>query len=402
MPTPARITDRPRHTAYDVVIVGGAIVGSSVAWWLSRDPDFAGRILVIERDPTYEHASTTGTASCIRHQYSNPVNVRIGMFGTEFIRNFRSYAGEDAPQIRLIEHGYIYLSDGRHDATHRENRAAQAALGAATRILTPEEIRAEFPFYNLDGISLGSWNPAGEGWFDGATMFETFRAQARARGVEYVTNEAVAMTVASRKVAGVTLKTGETIACGHVVNASGPRAALTARMAGLDLPVEPRKRCLFVFDAQTPLEKTLPLTITPEGVHVRSERQYYLCGTVPQDDRAVAYDDFECMYDEFEEGCWPVLARWIPAFEAIKLIRGWACHYAYNTLDQNAIIGPHPEVANFLFCNGFSGHGLQQSPAMGRGVAELILHGGYRTLDMRELGYERVVAGRPFLEKAVI
>ena len=402
MPTPARITDRPRHAAYDIVIVGGAIVGSSVAWWLSRDPDFAGRILVIERDPTYEHASTTGTASCIRHQYSNPVNVRIGMFGSEFIKNFRAYAGEDAPQIRLIEHGYIYLSDGRHDATHRENRATQAALGAATRILTPEEIRAEFPFYNLDGITLGSWNPVGEGWFDGATMFETFRAQARARGVEYVTNEAVAMTVASGKVAGVTLKTGETVACGHVVNASGPRASLTARMAGLDLPVEPRKRCLFVFDAQTPLGKTLPLTITPEGVHVRSERQYYLCGTVPEDDRAVAYDDFECMYDEFEEGCWPVLARWIPAFEAIKLIRGWACHYAYNTLDQNAIVGPHPEVANFLFCNGFSGHGLQQSPAMGRGVAELILHGVYRTLDMRELGYERVLAGRPFLEKAVI
>ena len=399
---PAPITTTPRHGSYDVVIVGGAIIGSSAAWWLSRDPSFTGRILVIERDPTYEHASTTGTASCIRHQYSNPVNVRIGMFGTEFIKNFRDYAGQDAPAIRLIEHGYIYLSNGPYDDVHRENQALQASLGAATRILTPEEIKAEFPFYNVDGLTLVSWNPVGEGWFDGATMFETFRAQARERDVEYVTNEAVAMTVDGGRVTGVTLKSGETVACGHVVNASGPRAAATARMAGLDVPVEPRKRCLFVFDAQAPLDKTLPLTITPEGVHVRSERQYYLCGTVPGSDIARDFDDFDCVYEEFDEGCWPILARWIPAFEAIKMIRGWACHYAYNTLDQNAIIGPHPEITNFLFCNGFSGHGLQQSPAMGRGIAELILHGGYRTLDMRELGYERVVEGRPFLEKAVI
>ncbi len=126
---PAPIGDRPRHGSYDVVIVGGAMIGSSVAWWLSRDPGFDGRILVIERDPSYEHASTTGTASCIRHQYSNAVNVRIGMFGSDFIKNFRRFAGEDAPEVRLIEHGYLYLSNGAYDATHRENQATQAALG---------------------------------------------------------------------------------------------------------------------------------------------------------------------------------------------------------------------------------------------------------------------------------
>ncbi len=275
-------------------------------------------------------------------------------------------------------------------------------MGAATRILAPEEIAGIWPFYNLEGITLGSWNPVGEGWFDGATMFETFRRQARERGVEYVTNEAVGMTVAGRHVTEVSLGTGERVACGRVVNASGPRAALTARMAGLEVPVEPRKRCLFVFDAARPLETTLPLTITPEGVHVRSERQWYLCGTTPAPDSPADFNDFDCVYEEFDEGCWPILARYIPAFEAIKMVRGWACHYAMNTLDHNAIIGPHPELPNFLFCNGFSGHGLQQAPAMGRGMAELIVHGGYRTLDLSELGYERMVEGRPFLEKAVI
>lgn len=402
MASPSPITDRPQHGSYDVVIVGGAMIGSSVAWWLSRDPDFDGRILVIERDASYEHASTTGTASCIRHQFSNAVNVRIGMFGSEFIKDFRRFAGSDAPEVRLIEHGYLYLSNGSYDATHRENQATQAALGAATRILTPEEIAGIWPFYELDGITLGSWNPVGEGWFDGATMFETFRRQARERGAEYVTNEAVGMTVSGGQVTEVHLKSGERVACGRVVNASGPRAALTARMAGLEVPVEPRKRCLFVFDAQHPLEQTLPLTITPEGVHVRSERQYYLCGTTPKPDAPSDFNDFSCVYDEFDEGCWPILARYVPAFEAIKMIRGWACHYAMNILDHNAIIGPHTRVTNFLFCNGFSGHGLQQAPAMGRGMAELIVQGGYRKLDLSELGYERVVEQRPFLEKAVI
>lgn len=401
MATLKPIGTEPEHSTYDVVIVGGAIIGSSAAWWLSRDPGFTGRILVVERDPTYAHASTTGTASCIRHQYSNPVNVRIGMFGSEFIKGFRDWAGEDAPAVRLIEDGYIYLSDGTHDAVHRENQATQAALGAATRILAPEELAERWPFFNLDGITLGSWNPVGEGWFDSATMFETFRRQARERGVEYVTGEVVGITRERGRVTGVELAAGTRIGCGTLVNAAGPRAALVARMAGLDVPVEPRKRCLFVFDAQTPLDRSLPLTVTPEGIHVRSERQYYLTGTVPVPDDAAAFDDFDVAHEEFD-ALWPVLAHWIPAFEAIKVVNAWACHYAMNTLDHNAIIGPHPELDNFLFCNGFSGHGVQQSPAMGRGIAELILHGGFRTLDLSELGYERIAEGRPFLEKAVI
>jgi len=304
--------------------------------------------------------------------------------------------------VRRIEDVYLYLSDGAHDATHRENQKTQAAQGAATRILSPDEIAARWPFFNLDGITLGSWNPVGEGWFDGATMFETFRRKARENGVEYVTNEVTGITRDGGQITEITLQSGERIACGTLVNAAGPRAALVARMAGLDLPVEPRKRCLFVFDAQEPLADTLPLTVTPEGIHMRSERQYYMTGSVPKPDGAVDFDDFSVAYEEFEDEVWPIIAHRVPRFEAIKLIRGWACHYAYNTLDQNAVIGPHPEVPNFLFCNGFSGHGLQQSPAMGRGISELVIHGGFRTLDLSALGYERIVKGEPFLEKAII
>jgi len=393
----------PRHSSYDVVIVGGAAVGSSTAWWLSANPDFSGRVLVVERDANYTQASTALSASCIRHQYSNPINVKVSMFGSDFVQNFREQLGGDPeiPDIELKEFGYLYLAKESGTQVLRESHAVQAECGAATQLLTPEELAQRFPFYNLDDIVLGSYNNVGEGWFDGYTMMQWFRQKAREQGVEYVTNEVVDMTTEGDRVTHVTLASGEQIACGTVVNASGPRAARTAAMAGLEIPIEPRKRTLFVFDCREPLGQTMPLTIDPTGVHCRSEGQFYLCGTVPTPDAGVDYDDFETAHDEFDE-VWPILANRVPAFEAIKLVRAWAGHYAYNLLDQNAVIGRHPDVENFVFANGFSGHGLQQSPAMGRGVSELIAHGSFRTLDLSELSYERIVTNTPFLEKAII
>jgi glycine/D-amino acid oxidase-like deaminating enzyme len=135
---------------------------------------------------------------------------------------------------------------------------------------------------------------------------------------------------------------------------------------------------------------------------MRSDGQYYLCGCPPDDDPAVDFDDFHLDHAIWEDKVWPAIATRIPAFEAVKVINSWVGHYAYNTLDQNAIIGPHSQVSNFLFVNGFSGHGFQQSPAMGRGMSELITYGEYRTLDLSELGFERIAAGRPFLERAII
>jgi glycine/D-amino acid oxidase-like deaminating enzyme len=173
-------------------------------------------------------------------------------------------------------------------------------------------------------------------------------------------------------------------------------------MAGLDLPVEPRKRYTFMIDAHERLDRDLPLTIDPSGVHVRTDGPYYMAGCTPDIDPAVEYDDFAMDRSIFEDKVWPALAHRIPAFERIKVTSQWAGHYAYNTLDGNAIVGAHPVVANFVVANGFSGHGLQQSPAIGRGVSELITYGGYRTLDLSPLGYERIVRGEPFLETALI
>jgi len=402
-----KISNIPSKNAYDVVIVGGAMYGSSIAWFLSANPDFDGSILVVERDPTYEFTSTSHTNSCIRQQFSNEINVRISQFGAEFIKNFRRFMGDDprVPDIVLQSYGYMYLADNEAFAnTLREAQQVQQKLGAGTKFMTADQIKHDYPFYQLDDIIGGNHNLIDEGYFDGNTIFDWWRRSAREKGAEYITNQVVAMSknAAGSAVETVTLKSGEVIAAGIVVNASGPRAVLTARMAGIEIPVEPRKRYTFIFDAEQPLDQDLPLTIDPSGVHMRSDGQYYLAGCPPDDDPAVDYDDFIQDHSIWQEKVWPIVATRVPQFEAVKLINSWAGHYAFNTLDQNAIIGAHSKVKNFVFANGFSGHGFQQSPAMGRGISEWITYGEYRNLDLAPFGFDRIEEQIPFVEKAVI
>lgn len=407
MNSKTKITNTPDKTTYDVVIVGGAMYGSSVAWWLADNPDFNGSILVVEKDPTYEFTSTAHTNSCMRQQFSREINVQVSQFAADFVKNFRRYMGDDprVPELLLQSFGYMYLANNEPFAdVLRECQEVQAASGAGTKIMSAEEIKRDYPFYMLDDIVAGSHNLVDEGYFDGNTLFDWWKRSAREKGAEYVTNEVVSMNLNEKgsQVTSVQLKTGDSIRCGKVVNCSGPRAVLTARMAGIELPVEPRKRYTFIFDAENPLDRDLPLTIDPTGVHMRSEGHYYLAGCPPDDDPAVDYDDFVQDHSIWEHKVWPIIANRIPQFDAIKLINSWAGHYAFNTFDQNAILGPHTTVENFIFANGFSGHGFQQSPAMGRGTSELIAYGEYRSLDLSPFNYQRIPDNKPFVEKAVI
>ena len=397
----------PAKSSYDVVIIGGAMLGSAVAWFLTDNPDFDGSVLVVERDPTYAQAATSLTNSCIRQQFSAAINVQISQFGADFVKYFPRYMGNDprVPQPRLHSFGYLYLADTPAVAAAlRDAQAVQAACGAATKHMTRDEIAAAYPFYQLEDIIAGNHNLVDEGYFDGNTLFDWWKRSAKERGVDYVTNEVTAITrdASGTRVQSVTLATGDVIACGHVVNAAGTRGAQVAAMAGISIPVEPRKRYTFIFEAAQRLDRDLPLTIDPSGVHVRTDGQYYMAGCPPQDDQPVDPTDFTEDHSIWEDHVWPTIATRIPQFEAVKLRNSWAGHYDYNTLDQNAIAGPHPQVGNFIFVNGFSGHGFQQSPAMGRGIAEWITYGAYRTLDLTPFGYTRIAKGEKFIEKAVI
>jgi glycine/D-amino acid oxidase-like deaminating enzyme len=394
-----------QRSTYDVVIVGGAIIGSSIAWFLSDNPDFDGSVLVVERDPTYTNASTSHTNSCMRQQFSNPLNIKMSQFAAEFVRNFRQFMHNDpeVPELAVNHFGYMYLADTQKFAdTLQSNQVIQKANGAGTAIMTPAQIKTAYPFYNVDDIICGSHNLIDEGYFDGGTMFNTWRTKARQNGVEYLAAEVVDITVDCDRATAVTLSTGQTIFCGTVVNAAGPRGSNVASLVGLGLPIEPRKRFTFVFDCADQLDRDVPLTIDPSGVHVRTEGNAYMAGCTPDHDPAVAFDDFAMDADIWEDKVWPALAHRIPAFERIKVQNRWAGHYSYNDLDHNVIVGPHSRIANFIFANGFSGHGLQQSPAIGRGVAELITYGEYRALDMTPLGYDRIERGEPFIETAII
>ena len=398
----------PANSSYDVVIVGGAMMGASTAWFLSDNADFNGSVLVVERDPSYEKSATMRTTSCIRQQFSNELNVRISQFAAAFIKNLRAHMGGDerVPELSIRNFGYLYLADTESFArTLRDNQQVQLAAGAATRLMTAGEIGRDYPFYRLDDIVLGSLNLVDEGYWDSTAVFDWWRRSSRERGVEYVANEVVAMTknAAGSRVESVTLKSGKRISCGQIVNASGARATRTAEMAGIELPIEPRKRYSWIFSAQKPLDRELPLTIDPTGVHVRENGGgTYQCGGHPAIDPAVDFDDFGMDHTLWESHVWPVLAHRIPQFEAVKVTSEWAGHYDYNVFDHNAILGPHSEVSNFLFLNGFSGHGLQQSPAMGRGTAEWLTYGAYRTLDLRPFHFGRIERNEPLVEKAII
>lgn len=389
---------------FDVVIVGGAIMGSAAAWFIASHPGFDGTVLVVERDPSYATAATSFTNSCIRQQFSNALNVEISRFGVDYLRSFRDRIGDpEAPGILLDDFGYLYLAaTGAGAEVLRANAALQRRLGAGTEILGRADLAGRFPFLVTDDILLGSFGSRDEGYFDGQTMFQWWKRKARARGVEYRMGEVVAIDHAAGRVTGVTLKDGTGIAAGTVINAAGPRAGRVAALAGVALPVEPRRRYTYVFAAEVPPGR-IPLVIDPSGVHMRSDGPNYMagCGPIGPDD-AMDPDDFAEEPGLWEDKLWPAIAARIPAFERVRVLNSWVGHYDYNTLDQNAVVGPVPGLENFVLMNGFSGHGLQQAPAMGRGVAELVVDGGYRTLDLAPLGFERVAAGRPFAERNVI
>lgn len=403
---PKGFTSTPARDSYDVVIIGGAIMGSSLAWWLTEMAGFNGSVLVVERDPSYLKCASVLSNSSIRQQFSTELNIRISQFTADFCRNLRSNMGGDerVPNLHVHNFGYLYLADTEAFAdVLRANQALQLSAGAETRLLTADQIAAEYPFYNVDDIVLGSINTKDEGYWDGGTLFEWFRRSAQSRGIEYVAGEVTALTRSGGRIESVTLADGRRVACGHVVNAAGTKGARVASMAGLPLPIEPRKRYTWVFTAETPLGQDLPLTIDPSGVHMRTDGpQTYLCGCKGDPDPEADPDDFAMDHGLWENHVWPILATRVPQFEAIRVVTEWAGQYDYNILDQNAVLGPHPEVDNFLFMNGFSGHGLQQSPAMGRGLAEWITHGEYRSLDLSPFGYDRVARGEAMVEGAVI
>jgi len=389
--------------SYEVVIAGGGIMGAATAYFLTADPDFHGRVLIVERDPTYTGAATTRSWGGLRQQFSTAENIRMSLFGVDFVRRasaLLAVAGE-APDLAFRERGYLFLAGPAGQAVLERNLALQRRLGATVERLMPEALTARFPWLDTTGVTAAGFGPVNEGWIDPNALLQGLRRKALAQGAEQVVDTVIGVERHGNRVRGVMLRDGGEISCATVVNAAGPQAGALAALAGVDLPVRPRKRTTFVFDCRTEIEG-MPLTIDVTGVAVRPEGAQFIAIVSPPAAEDRDAEDLEPDYPLFESTIWPALARRIPAFAEIKLTGAWAGHYDFNTFDQNAILGWHPDCRGLMLCNGFSGHGLQQAPAAGRAVAELIVHGAFRSLDLSALAYERIVAGQPLREKNVV
>ncbi|MCM5556046.1 FAD-binding oxidoreductase [Pleomorphomonas sp. JP5] len=389
---------------YDVVIVGGAVTGSSAAYHLAANPDFSGKVLVLEKDPSYRKCASALSAASIRQQFSTAVNIKISLYGLEFIRNIGDLleVDGDRPDIGFHEDGYLFLATDAGRDTLAENHKLQVELGADIAFLEPETLSTAFPWLSVDDLSAGCYGRSGEGWFDGYGMMQAFRRKARSLGVEYRPARAAAVEVTNGKAVGVRLEDGELISAGTVINASGADGRKLAATAGIDIPIEVKKRMIFTFKAEDRIERC-PLLIDPNGTYVRGDSDGFICGWAPsaEDDPEVE-DDFDVDWNLFEDHIWPTIATRVPAFERIKPGAAWAGYYDMCAHDDNVLLGAMPELPNFLLANGFSGHGLQQAPAVGRGLGELVVYGGYRSLDLSELSPTRVRDGRQVREKNIV
>ena len=388
---------------FDVVIVGGAIVGSAVAYFLAQCTDFVGRVLVVERDMSFRDCATTRSLASIRHQFSTPENVQMSMFGTSFLREAAQLLEVDGvgPDVAFRESGYLFLATAQGQAVLGSNHEVQRAVGAQVQLLSPVQLGLRFPWLNHQDLAAGSLGLAGEGWLDAHALMHGLRRKAVALGVQVVQAEVVDVVVLHGRVQAVVLSDGRQVNCAWLFNAAGTGATALAAMAGLALPVQARKRCVFHFTSPAQLPRC-PLVIDPTGLYFRPEGDGFLCGVAPGEHEDPESRDFEVPLGWFEDRLWPALAHRVPGFEAARLRSAWAGHYDVNLLDHNAILGPHPALPNLLFANGFSGHGVQQAPAVGRALAEWVVWGGFRTLDLSALGWQRVLENRPLRELNVV
>ncbi len=390
----------------DVLIIGGGVIGSAAAYFLASEPAFDGSITVVERDPSYATSSTALSVASIRQQFSTPENIRMSLFGAEFFRSAGQYLAIDgeAPDIAFRESGYLFLATAETLPVLEANHQTQLECGAAVALLNPAELLSRFPWLAVDDLAAGSLGLANEGWVDSYALLQAFKQKAISLGVSYLRDEVVALERQGNRLVAAELASGQRFEFAVAINAAGPRGSRVAEMAELDIPVRARKRIVHVIDCPQAIDNC-PLVIDPSGLYFRPEGRTFLSGISPPADQDPDQDperhSLDLDNDLFEE-IWPLLARRVPAFETLKLVRAWAGYYAYNTLDQNAILGPHPELENLHFANGFSGHGLQQSPAVGRALSELITFGNSRTLELSRFGCQRIIENKPVRELNVV
>ena len=384
-----------------IVIVGGGVVGSSIAWHL-RSGGFEGEVAVVERDPTYRRASSFLAMGGVRQQFGSAANIRLAQHSIRFYERFDDAlrTPDHQPRAWFRQRGYLFLANDENAARFERRYARQRALGARVERLDVDAIRARVPDLALDDIRFGIFGPD-DGYASPREVLAGFRHAAAA-----VTGEVTRLRTAGGRVRGVTLDGGASLDARAVVNAAGPFAAKLAALADLDLPVTPVRQHLFRCALPHRWPHRFPVVIDPGGVHWRHDDP-----VAPGDpDRIIVActkldeppgEHFTCDPQRWITDFRPPLVARLPAFEAAELVEGWAGLYEM-TPDHNPLLGEHPALGGFYLANGFSGHGLMMAPATGTALAELLTTGASTRLDIAAFDPGRFARGEEFRDDAMI
>jgi glycine/D-amino acid oxidase-like deaminating enzyme len=378
-----------------IVIIGGGVIGSSIAYHLAR-AGHAADVVVVEPDPTYEFAASPRATGGIRQLFTVPENIRMVQYGHEMYGQFETLMavdGEPAP-INFQRMGYLWLGSGKADVDAlMANWRVQTGHDARIELLDCKGVKHRFPSMRVDDIDIAAYSPD-DGFLDPYSVLMGFRRKAVSLGIKYLKDRVVDFEVAGKRLAAVTLESGERLAGDMFVNAANCWGPELCEKLGMKVPVYPMHRLTFYFEIREKLEM-LPLTRhISKNVSFRPQGAGYITGNTRYDEPPGFNWDVD--YSYFDEAIWPGLAERVPAFEALKVSGAWAGHYDQNSFDNNAILGPWAGVLdNFHIALGFSGHGLMQAPAVGRGLSELLLYGSYRTLDLSRMSYRRILDDKP-------
>lgn len=385
---------------YDVAIIGGGVIGSSIAYHLLQaSPGMS--VAVIEPDSTYEFASALKSSGGCRVQFTGTENIQMSLYSLERIKNFEhemESKGRPAP-VDWVEGGYLFVVEPEHVAALERNARIQEDHGCVVKLLDPAGLQAHFPSINTDDLGMGVYTPH-DGWCDPNGLLQGYRRKAIELGALYIKDRFVDAEANGGLARTITLESGTRIEADSFVNAAGAWSGLVAERFDMALPIVPMRRFEHYFTPGTPMER-LPYVKDLSRLAFRSEGEGFSGGLVNGNEPRGF--NFEVDHDYWENVVWPAVAHRFPTLETAKCHRTWSGLYEVNELDGNAVIGRwNSNLTNLYTCAGFSGHGMMHAPAAGRGIAELMLKGSYQTIDMTRLGYERVERNEPYAEEGIL
>ncbi len=373
----------------DVVIIGGGLIGSSIAFHL-LEAGFDGTVRVVERDPSYRFASSALALGGVRHQFASRVSFEMVRYSADLF--------ESVAEIGFRRLGYLFLVDADSADLFRRRFEAMRGIGVSVEWIDTAGVRRLVPDLNTDDIVAGVFGPK-DGYLEPRRALEALRGRAERAGAEFVSDEVRRIEVVGGRVRAVTCRSGVS-PTRQVVIACGAFSAPIAATAGIDLPVTPVRQQLFRCTLPRRWEYDFPMVVDPSGLHWRGETPTTIVAARTRHDEPPG-ERFECDTGRFDEEFLPILGRRLPAFRDLRLESGWGGLYEM-TPDHNAILGGCDEIEGLYWATGFSGHGLMMAPAAGLLMSEFIRTGRFASIDASQLCLERFARGELLHDEAMI